>query len=103
MTAADRDEAMRIGQVLVAERLAACVNVLGEITSIYRWEDAIQQGAEVAFIAKTASDKVGPLTERVIEMHSYDTPCIVAVPIQGGLTAYLAWVQAETETPALNL
>lgn len=101
MTASDRDEALRIGRALVDERLAACVNVLGEITSIYRWEDALQQDCEVAFIAKTVEDKVAALTERVNELHSYDCPCVVAVPISAGAPAFLSWLQTEiTDTHA---
>lgn len=97
MTAGDQDEAMRIGRALVDERLAACVNLLGEITSIYRWEGAVQQDGEVAFIAKTTDDKVPALSQRVAELHSYETPCVVAVPITGGATPFLSWIATEVE------
>lgn len=95
MTAGDRDEALRIARALVEERLAACVNVLGAITSVYRWQDAVQEDGEVAFIAKTTQDKVAALAERVKALHSYDCPCVVAVPISGGAEEFLTWIGQE--------
>ncbi|MGC2854215.1 divalent-cation tolerance protein CutA [Novispirillum sp. DQ9] len=95
MTAADRDEALRIGRALVDERLAACVNVLGEITSIFRWDGAVQQEGEVAFIAKTSAAMVDALAARVTELHSYDTPCVVALPIAAGAAPFLKWLEVE--------
>ncbi len=96
MTAASRDEAERIAAALVESRLAACVNVLGEIRSVYRWEDAIRRDAEVAFIAKTRAALFDALAARVREMHSYDVPCIVAWPIAAADAAYLDWIGQET-------
>jgi len=95
MTAADREEALRIGRALVAENLAACVNVLGEITSVYRWKGAVQEDGEVAFIAKTTRDKVPTLSERVQALHSYDCACVVALPIEQGNPAFLQWIDDE--------
>lgn len=95
MTATDRSEALRIGHALVEERLAACVNLLGEITSLYRWDGAVQQAGEVAFIAKTTAEKVAALTKRVEALHSYETPCVVAVPVTGGSALFLEWVAGE--------
>lgn len=95
MTAGDREEALHIGRTLVEERLAACVNLLGGTTSIYRWEGAMQQDEEVAFIAKTSADKVEALSRRVTELHSYETPCVVALPITGGAGPFLDWIAAE--------
>ena len=96
ITAGSREEALRIARALVEERLAACANLIQGVTSIYRWEGAIQQDAEVALLAKTRSDLVPRLTERVVEMHSYDCPCVVALPIEGGNQAFLDWIAAET-------
>lgn len=92
MTASNRDEARRIGRALVEEGLAACVNVLGDIESIYRWEGRICEEPEVAFIAKTTAAKSDALTRRVVELHSYDTPCVSILPVESGHPAYLAWV-----------
>lgn len=96
MTAATRDEALAIGRTLVEERLAACVNVLGGMTSLYWWDGAVQQDEEVAFLAKTRQGLVDPLIERVKALHSYDCPCVVSLPIQDGNVAFLQWIQDQT-------
>ena len=97
MTAGSRDEAERIGRTLVEERLAACVNILGPITSIYRWEGDIATDDETAFIAKTAEALVDNLVERVCQLHSYSCPCVVAIPIESGNADYLNWIESETK------
>ena len=97
MTARTAAQARRIGKVLVAERLAACVNVLGPITSCYRWKGRVQSDREVALLAKTRRALVPRLTARVKELHTYDVPCVVAIPIQGGNAGFLEWVAAETD------
>ncbi|MQX37598.1 divalent-cation tolerance protein CutA [Roseospira navarrensis] len=96
MTAGSHEEAVRIGHALVAENLAACVNVLGPITSIFRWEGATQEDTEVAFLAKTRRELVEPLSARVQALHSYDCACAVALPIQGGNPRFLQWLDGET-------
>lgn len=99
MTARDRNQARHIGAALVRERLAACVNVLGPITSIYRWKESVQQDREVAFLAKTTRARWPSLLKRVREMHTYETPCVIALPIRGGNPDFLRWLAAETATP----
>lgn len=96
MTANDQPEAVRIGRALVAERLVACINILGPTMSIYRWQGAVEEAGEVAFIAKTTMDRVPAVQARVIELHSYDVPCVVAVPISGGSPAFLDWIASES-------
>ena len=96
MTAGDAEEAARIGRALVEERLVACVNVLGPMRSIFRWQDEVQDDAEVAFLAKTRSSLVAKVSERVKALHSYDVPCIVALPIVAGNDAFLDWIASET-------
>jgi periplasmic divalent cation tolerance protein len=96
IVAADMDEADRIAAALVAERLAACVNILGGIRSVYRWQSAVKRADEVAMIAKTTEALFDPLAARVRALHSYDTPAIVAWPIVAGDAAYLDWIGAET-------
>lgn len=96
MTAGSREEAVRIGGVLVAERLAACANAFDGMTSIYRWQGEICEDAEAVLIAKTTEDRVAALTDRVAELHSYDCPCVVALPVEGGNTAFLDWIAAQT-------
>ncbi len=96
ITAADRAQALAIGRALVEARLAACANILPGITSIYRWEGAVQQDDEVALVAKTRSDLVEALVAKVRELHTYSCPCIVALPIVAGNPAFLEWIAAET-------
>jgi len=96
MTASSAEEARKIGRTLVEERLAACANILGDMTSIYRWEDTVQEDREVALIAKTTAAHVPRIIERVKALHSYECPCVVAVPISAGNPAFLDWIEAET-------
>ena len=90
------EEARAIGSALIEARLAACVNILGPVTSMYRWQGAVAEAEETALIAKTRADLVDALTAFVIEMHSYTCPCIVALPITGGNPEFLQWIAAET-------
>ena len=96
ITVENTDEARAIGRALVDARLAACANVLGPMTSIYRWEGVVQEGEEAVLIAKTTASLVDALTAKVRELHSYDCPCVVALPVDGGNPAFLDWIVAET-------
>ena len=97
ITAASAAEADTIAQVLVEERLAACVNILPGIRSIYRWEGRVQEDAEVALIAKSRADLFDTLCDRVKTLHSSSCPCIVAWPIAAGFQPYLDWLAEETK------
>ena len=94
--AADAAEAERIAHALVEERLAACVNVLGPVSSIYRWKGEVERATEIALIAKSRRDLFDRLATRIRALHSYETPAIVAWPIVAGDAAYLTWIAAET-------
>jgi len=96
VTCSTEEEAAKLGATLVKERLAACVNILGPIRSIYEWKGELRDEREVAMIAKTAQPLVEELTARVREMHSYDCPCVVALPIAAGNPAFLDWIGAQT-------
>ncbi len=96
MTAASLEEAKSLARMLVEERLAACVNLLPGMTSVYRWEGTVQFGDEIVVIAKTRADLVDAVTARVRELHSYNCPCVVAVPIDGGNPDFLQWIVDET-------
>ena len=96
ITTSSREEALRIGRTVVADRLAACANVLPGVTSVYRWQGEVQEDGETALILKTRSDLVERLTARVKELHSYDCPCVVALPIAGGNPDFLQWIAEET-------
>ena len=99
ITAGSMDEARTIGRALVDERLAACANILPSVTSVYRWQGAIEYAEEVVLIAKTREALVPRLSDRVAALHSYDCPCVVAMPIVAGHADYLDWISAETEQP----
>ena len=96
VTTESREQAIGIGRVLVGERLAACANVSGPITSIYRWEGLVHEDEEHVLIAKTRDSLVERLEARVKTLHSYDCPCVVALPITGGHRPFLEWIVAET-------
>jgi len=96
VTCADEEEAIKIGSTLVDERLAACANVLGRMSSIFRWEDKVQRATEVALILKTRSELVDQVTARVKALHSYTVPCVVALPIGAGNRDFLEWIDQET-------
>ena len=96
MTAGSIEEAKNIGQKLVEQNLAACVNLLENMISIYKWEDKLEEGQEVVIIAKTRKTLMPKLIETVNSLHSYDCPCIVALPIIGGNHKFLDWLEEET-------
>jgi periplasmic divalent cation tolerance protein len=93
MTAASRDEAERIANFLVEERLAACSQIISSIRSIYRWEGKICRDDEVFFMAKTTIDVFPKLAEAVKKIHSYKVPQLVFVPIADGSGDYLDWLR----------
>lgn len=96
ITAASPDEAETIGRALVAERLAACANILPGMRSVYRWKGVVETAAETVLIAKTRLELADALTARVKELHSYDVPCVVVLPIAAGLPEFLRWIDDET-------
>jgi periplasmic divalent cation tolerance protein len=95
-TVPDRDHAERIAQALVEERLAACVNILVPAVSIYRWQGALERADELPLLIKTAAARLPELERRLLALHPYDVPEIVAVPVSGGHSRYLDWVLAES-------
>ena len=95
MTAANREEASRIAEMLVSRRLAACVQVLPEIQSVYRWQGEVARESEVLLLAKTTLDRFDELDRAVRESHSYETPEIIALPVKAISEPYFAWLQEE--------
>ena len=89
-------DAAAFARTLVAERLAACVNIHQEMTSIYRWEGEVSTDTERQVVIKTSRAQVGPLWERVRELHPYDVPEFVVLPIIDGSDAYLRWIGDST-------
>jgi len=95
ITAGSQDEADRLADALVAERLAACVTVVPGITSVYRWEGKVQRDQEWLLVAKSHRHALDQLVTRVQVLHSYDVPEVIALPLVGGSQAYLSWIDAE--------
>ena len=92
LTAANGEEAARLADMLVGAQLAACVQILPEMESIYRWQGKIERQSEVLLIAKTISSKFADLEREVRALHSYETPEIVALQITAGSAPYLEWL-----------
>ena len=92
----DRDSALQLAHSLVEARLAACVNVLAQCTSVYRWKGEMETAAEVPVLIKTRESLFPRVEEAIRQMHPYELPEVVAVPITAGLAAYLEWVAVET-------
>ncbi|MDQ2069634.1 divalent-cation tolerance protein CutA [Natronospira bacteriovora] len=95
-TCPDTDVAGNLASRLVAEKLAACVNILPGLTSVYEWQGKVESDPEVLLIIKTADDRLPTLIERVEALHPYEVPEVIALPIEAGLPAYLNWINDET-------
>lgn len=93
---ADAEEAERIGRAVVEERLAACINILAPVRSIYRWKGAVETAHEVAAILKTSSARAEALIARIVALHSYEMPCVVTWPIDKLPVSYAQWVEECT-------
>ncbi|MCK4548033.1 MAG: divalent-cation tolerance protein CutA [Candidatus Eisenbacteria sp.] len=99
VTASSDEEAETIARAVVEERLVACANVVPGVTALFRWQGKIERESEVLIIMKTRGLLLEGLIARVKDLHSYETPEIIAVPIVGGSREYLDWVKEETEAP----
>jgi len=95
VTVPDAETADKLGEALVGERLAACVNVVPGLRSIYRWQGAVEKAAELLCLCKTTRASFEQLRARVVELHPYDLPEIVALPIELGHAPYLEWIKAS--------
>jgi periplasmic divalent cation tolerance protein len=89
-------DAGRLARTLVEERLAACVNILAAMTSVYRWQGRIQQEHEHQLVMKTQSARIPALQARLRELHPYDVPELLVVPVMSGSEEYLGWVRENT-------
>lgn len=96
-TAGTAEEAEKIASALVEQRLAACVQIIPKIRSIYRWQDKIEHSDEWLCLIKTRRALLGQVEAEIIEQHSYDCPEIVAIPIESGSKAYLWWLDSELQ------
>jgi periplasmic divalent cation tolerance protein len=98
-TCPDPATAERIAETVVNERLAACVNIVPGLTSVYRWEGQVQRNTELLLLIKTRQAVYSLLESRIRELHPYQIPEIVALPIQAGSSAYLSWIADHTGAP----
>jgi len=89
ITAGSKDEAVMIGKALINARLAACVNIIENMYSMYIWDEKLQDANEIILIAKTTKERVPDLIEKVNALHSYKCPCIVSLPVSDGNPAFL--------------
>ena len=95
-TCPDADVAQRIAHALVGERLAACVNIVPGLRSVYRWKGKIQDDAECQLLIKTRESHIGAVTESIHRLHPYELPEVIAVPVVAGLAPYLDWIRDNT-------
>jgi len=94
--APDRAVAQKIANALIEQQLAACVNVLAECASVYRWKGAVESAAEVPLLIKTRAEQYAAVEAAIRSLHPYELPEIIAIPVERGLPAYLEWVEAQT-------
>ncbi|PTR06547.1 divalent cation tolerance protein [Nitrosospira sp. Nsp5] len=92
----DKERAMALAHRLIEERLAACVNVMADCTSVYRWQGKNETASEVPVLIKTLAQHYARLEQLIMSMHPYELPEIIAVPVTNGLPAYLKWIADET-------
>lgn len=96
LVTAPEDEAPSLARDLVDARLAACANLLPGATSVYRWEDRVEEARETLLVLKTVASRVDALREAVTRLHPYSVPEFLVLPVESGLEAYLSWVRRET-------
>ena len=96
VTAGSREEGEKIAGKIIEERLAACCNLVGPVTSFFWWDDKVERNEEMLLIIKTSSETFEKLKNRVRELHSYSVPEIIALPVTAGLEEYLTWIYDET-------
>jgi periplasmic divalent cation tolerance protein len=92
-----RDQGERIARALVTERLAACVSIVPGMASVYRWQGTVETASEHLLIIKTTLDRAREVEERTSQLHSYDTPELLRIPIEGGSERYLAWLMSAVD------
>lgn len=100
LVTAPAPEAAELARRLVEDRLAACATLFPGATSVYRWEGTVEEAQETVILLKTTSDRLQALRERVVQLHAYQVPEFLVIPVEGGFEGYLAWVRKETAEEA---
>jgi periplasmic divalent cation tolerance protein len=95
VTVPNDETADKLADALVGERLAACVNVIGGVRSTYRWKGAVERDAELLCVCKTTRDGFERLRARIVELHPYELPEVIALPVERGHAPYLDWIKAS--------
>lgn len=95
-TVPDRETGLQLARTLVDEQLAACVNLLPDVASVYRWQNAVQESAECLLLIKTRAVLFAALRDRIVALHPYELPEVISVPVNAGLPAYLNWIDENT-------
>src|SRR5579864_8683585 len=96
-TAGSREEAEKLASALVGRRLAACVNIVGPMHSVYRWQDKVESAAEHLLIVKTTAALFESVAQAIRELHSYELPECIQLPIEGGSAEYLEWIEKSVD------
>jgi periplasmic divalent cation tolerance protein len=97
----DVEVADRIARTIVEQRLAACVNRLAPVESVYRWQGAVERATEVPLLIKTTRERYAEIEQAIRALHPYEVPEIIAMPVSAGLASYLRWVADETQPPLM--
>ncbi len=97
----DVEVADRIARTIVEQRLAACVNRLASVESVYRWQGALERVTEVPLLIKTTRERYAEIEQAIRALHPYEVPEIIAMPVSAGLASYLRWVADETQPPLM--
>jgi periplasmic divalent cation tolerance protein len=97
ITVPNEAEAEKIAETVVAEHLAACANFFSGVNSLFEWEGKLCREQEVILILKTTGEKTDALTARIKQLHSYDCPCVVSLPVEGGNPDFLGWIKNTVE------
>jgi periplasmic divalent cation tolerance protein len=97
VTLPDAQKAQELARTLVDERLAACVSIVSEVRSIYRWQGAVQEDAESLCVIKTSEERFAALKERILSLHPYEVPEVIALPVVAGHAPYLDWLASSVK------
>ena len=96
-TFSNPDKAAEVARILVSEQLCACVNLVGPVRSIYRWQGEVNDEAETLAVIKTTRERFDAMKARLVELHPYEVAEVIAMPVEAGHAPYLAWVEGETK------